>query len=150
MAAYGRIIPVVLQPNKAYVISGSITGTNYLTLQGNSASIQTAAAYPYDHSFPIITDIGYQPTINDVTFLGGNNVLVFPENNQGYDIVITNCKFTDWWGTAILGSPVPHAQHLICKDCEFTARTVNSTICDIAWDKAVQYRDWATDRKSVV
>lgn len=137
MAGYGRIIPVVLQPNKAYVISGSITGTDYLTLQGNSASIQTAATYPYDWTFPVITDIGYQPTINDVTFLGGNNVLLFPENNQGYDIVITNCKFTDWWGTAILGSPILHAQHLICTDCEFTARSVNSTICDIAWDKAV-------------
>lgn len=137
MALYANVIPVVLQPNKQYLITGSITGGSYLTLLGNSASIQTASEYPFDHSFPIITNIGYQPTIDNVTFLGGNNVLVFPENAQGYDIVITNCKFTDWQGTAILGSSVAHAQHLICHDCEFTARSVNSCVCDIAWDKAV-------------
>jgi hypothetical protein len=137
MAAYGNTIPVWLEGNKQYILTGSITGSDYLHLEGNTAAILSSASYPYDHSFPIITNIGYQPIIRNVTFLGGNNVLMFPENNQGYDIIITDCKFTDWQGTAIIGSPVLHAQHLICTDCEFTARSVNSVICDIAWDKAV-------------
>ena len=137
LSTYGRIIPVVLQPNKAYVISNSITGTNYLTLIGNSASIQTAAAFPFNYMFAIIINIGYQPTIDNVTFLGGYNVLVFPQNTQDYEISIANCKFTDFKGTVILGSSSLQAQHLICKDCEFTTRYVDSSICDIAWDKAV-------------
>jgi hypothetical protein len=137
MSAYGATIPVWLEGNKQYIISGSITGVDYLHLEGNTASILTSAAYPFDHSYPILTNIGYQPIIRNVTFVGGYDVLVFPENNQGWDIIISNCKFSDWLGVAIYGSPIPHAQHLICTACEFTARSVNSTICDIAWDKAV-------------
>ena len=137
MAVYGNTIPVWLEGNKKYIISGSITGSDYLHLEGNTASIGTASAYPYDHSYPILEDIGYQPIIRNVTFLGGYDVLVFPESAAGYDIIITDCKFTDWHGVAIYGSPVAHAQHLICKDCEFSARSITATICDIAWDKAV-------------
>jgi len=137
VSSYGSVIPVSLQPNKQYVLTGTIVGQDYLTLYGNKAAILSSASYPYDHSYPIITGIGYQPTILQTTFIGGLNILVFPENAQGFDIVIDECKFTDWYGVAIFSSATPHAQHLILTRCEFTARSILATICDIAFDNAV-------------
>lgn len=136
MSTAGSVIPIRLHPNKKYIIDDSITGGDYLSIHGDGSAICTSAAYPFTQTYDLITDIGYDPRISGIHFFGGINVLVFPENAQGFDIFIDNCKFQEWSGTAIKGSTVPHAQNLVVGNSLFYPRETTSVIAEIAFDRA--------------